>query len=77
MALSLNNLGVGNKDGTPSRSIASMLPAFLAEQPVIQQMKTLGGVFVVLLVAIAILVFIFIIAIGYIYAWKKRVLEWK
>ena len=58
MALSLNNLGVGNKDGTPSRSIASMLPAFLAEQPVIQQMKTLGGVFVVLLVAIAILVFI-------------------
>jgi twitching motility protein PilJ len=58
MALSLNNLGIGKKGGTPSRSVASMLPAFLAEQPVIQQMKTLGGVFVVLLVAIAILVFI-------------------
>ena len=26
---------------------------------------------------IAILIFIFIIIIGYIYAWKKRVLEWK
>ena len=30
----------------------------------------LGGLF-------AILIFIFIILIGYLYAWKKRVLEWK
>ena len=26
---------------------------------------------------IAIVIFIFIIAVGYAYAWKKRVLEWK
>lgn len=33
------------------------MPAFLAGQPVLQQMKTLGGIFVVLLVLIAALVF--------------------
>lgn len=26
---------------------------------------------------IAILIFIFVIVVGYVYAWKKRVLEWK
>ncbi len=41
--------------GTPSKGMA--LPSFLADQPVIQQMKTLGGIFVALLLAIAILVF--------------------
>lgn len=71
MAFSLKNLGLGSKENTdspmtvaegsasdtPAKSGSSLLPAFFAQQPVIQQMKTLGGIFVVLLLAIATLVF--------------------
>ena len=71
MAFSLKNLGLGSKENmdspmtvaegpssdAPAKSGSSLLPAFFARQPVIQQMKTLGGIFVVLLLAIATLVF--------------------
>ena len=36
---------------------AALMPGFMKQQPAVQQMKTLGGVFVILLVAIAILVY--------------------
>ena len=36
---------------------AALIPGFMKQQPAVQQMKTLGGVFVILLVAIAILVY--------------------
>jgi len=42
-------------DMTPSNK--TPLPSFLAGQPVVQQMKTLGGIFVLLLLLIAVLVF--------------------
>ncbi|MDE2439811.1 MAG: type IV pili methyl-accepting chemotaxis transducer N-terminal domain-containing protein [Betaproteobacteria bacterium] len=54
--------GAGNA-GVPMTVSAEMtpakmpLPAFLAGQPVVQQMKTLGGIFVLLLLLIAVLVF--------------------
>jgi len=71
MAFSLKNLGLGSKadadspmtvaegasSDKPATSGSSLLPAFFVQQPVIQQMKTLGGIFVVLLAAIALLVF--------------------
>ncbi len=72
MAFSLKNLGFGNKGGSESpmtvaednpvvpaggKPAATKLPGFLSQQPVIQQMKTLGTVFVALLVVIAALVF--------------------
>lgn len=64
MALSLNNPGQGGKEGAKATgkaakapSAGGWLPGSFTQQPVIQQMKTLGGIFVVLLVAIAILVF--------------------
>ena len=41
-------------DATPAKT---PLPSFLAGQPVVQQMKTLGGIFVLLLLLIAVLVF--------------------
>jgi twitching motility protein PilJ len=71
MAFSLKNLGFGSKGNTdspmtvaegpssdsPAKSESSLLPAFFLRQPVIQQMKTLGAIFVALLLAIAALVF--------------------
>ena len=70
MAFGLKNLGLGGKgsdeapmtvaEGVSSASPgggASLLPAFFAQQPVIQQMKTLGGIFVILLLAIVTLVY--------------------
>ena len=56
MAFSLKNLGLGSKENmdspmtvaegpssdAPAKSGSSLLPAFFAQQPVIQQMKTLG-----------------------------------
>ena len=69
MALSLKNPGHGGKEGAEvprkaakGSSVASSgggpswLPGSFAQQPVIKQMKTLGGIFVFLLLAIAILV---------------------
>jgi len=70
MAFGLKNLGLGGKgsDEAPmtvaegvspasSGGGASLLPAFFTQQPVIQQMKTLGGIFVILLLAIVTLVY--------------------
>src|SRR5574343_211436 len=45
------------QEGAPSAGGAIALPAFLSGQSVLQQMKTLGGIFVVLLLLIASLVF--------------------
>lgn len=69
MAVSLKNLIHGGKEGAEvSRRAAkgssaaaaggglSWLPGSFAQQPVIKQMKTLGGIFVLLLLGIAILV---------------------
>ena len=69
MALSLKNPGHGGKEGAevPRKAAKassaassgggpSWLPGSFAQQPVIKQMKTLGGIFVLLLLAIAILV---------------------
>ena len=69
MAFSLKNLGHGGKEGaevprkaSKASSAASAggglswLPGSFAQQPVIKQMKTLGGIFVLLLLGIAILV---------------------
>ena len=68
MALSSKNPGHGGKEGADAPRKAakasaatsagglSWLPGSFAQQPVIKQMKTLGGIFVVLLLAIAILV---------------------
>jgi len=69
MAFSLKNLGHDGKEGaevprkaSKASSAASAggglswLPGSFAQQPVIKQMKTLGGIFVVLLLGIAILV---------------------
>jgi twitching motility protein PilJ len=42
---------------SPAAKLAFHLPDFLSEQPVIQQMKTLGGIFLLLLVLIGALVF--------------------
>ncbi|MCG2575506.1 methyl-accepting chemotaxis protein [Dechloromonas sp. XY25] len=56
-------MGAAGNAGAPMTVSAEMmpakmpLPAFLAGQPVVQQMKTLGGIFVLLLLLIAILVF--------------------
>ena len=56
-------LGASGNAGAPMTVSADMapakmpLPAFLAGQPVVQQMKTLGGIFVLLLLLIAVLVF--------------------
>src|SRR5574343_725326 len=56
-------LGASSNAGAPMTVSADMapakmpLPAFLAGQPVVQQMKTLGGIFVLLLLLIAVLVF--------------------
>jgi twitching motility protein PilJ len=70
MAFGLKSMGIGGADGgdspmTVSEGMSSgsragalgMMPGFLRDQPVIQQMKTLGGIFVVLLLAVAIMVF--------------------
>ena len=50
---------MANSPNNPSAGLAAklQLPAFLAKQPVVQQMKTLGGVFVALLLVIAALVY--------------------
>ena len=68
MALSSKNPGHGGKEGADAPRKAakasaaasagglSWLPGSFAQQPVIKQMKALGGIFVVLLLAIAILV---------------------
>jgi twitching motility protein PilJ len=69
MAFSLKNLGHGGKEGaevprkaSKASSAASAggglswLPGSFAQQPVIKQMKTLGSIFVLLLLGIAILV---------------------
>ncbi len=45
------------QEGAPSAGGGIALPAFLSGQSVLQQMKTLGGIFVVLLLLIASLVF--------------------
>src|SRR5574343_1934783 len=56
-------IGAVGDSGAPMTVSADMtpmkmpLPAFLAGQPVVQQMKTLGGIFVLLLLLIAVLVF--------------------
>lgn len=56
-------MGNAGNAGAPMTVSAEMmpakmpLPAFLAGQPVVQQMKTLGGIFVFLLLLIAVLVF--------------------
>jgi len=56
-------IGAVGDAGAPMTVSADMtpvkmpLPAFLAGQPVVQQMKTLGGIFVLLLLLIAVLVF--------------------
>ena len=47
----------GMTEGAAASAGKSLLPEFLAQQPVIQQMKILGGVFVTLFVLIAALVF--------------------
>ena len=65
MAFSFKFPKVGGSDntGAPMTVSADMapakqaLPSFLSGQPVVQQMKTLGGIFVVLLLLIAVLVF--------------------
>ena len=69
MAFGLGKLGRGSggsagaqtvaPEATPRspRSTASFFPAFFARQPVIQQMKTLGSVFVIIFLAIAALVY--------------------
>ncbi len=65
MAFSFKFPKVGGADntGAPMTVSADMapakqaLPSFLSGQPVVQQMKTLGGIFVVLLLLIAVLVF--------------------
>ena len=71
MVFGLKSLGAGGKENTdspmtvaegvaaqaPVKSGSSLLPGFIAQQPVVQQMKTLGGIFVVLLLAIAALVY--------------------
>ena len=44
-------------DAVPAASGKMALPGFLAGQPVVQQMKTLGGIFAVLMLLIAALVF--------------------
>ena len=44
-------------DAIPAASGKMALPGFLAGQPVVQQMKTLGGIFAVLMLLIAALVF--------------------
>jgi twitching motility protein PilJ len=44
-----------NKQGAAAGS--ALMPGFMKQQPAVQQMKTLGGIFVILLVAIAILVY--------------------
>jgi twitching motility protein PilJ len=49
MAVNENNQGAAGG--------AALMPGFMKQQPAVQQMKTLGGVFVILLVAIAILVY--------------------
>jgi len=70
MAFGLKNLGLGGKDSnqapmtvaegvsdsSPGRGV-SLLPAFFTQQPVTDQMKSLGGIFVILLLAIAMLVY--------------------
>lgn len=56
-------VGGAGSSGAPMTVAADMasarqaLPSFLSGQPVVQQMKTLGGIFVVLLLLIAVLVF--------------------
>ena len=56
-------IGDSGNAGAPMTVSAEMmptkmpLPAFLAGQPVVQQMKTLGGIFVLLLLLVAVLVF--------------------
>jgi twitching motility protein PilJ len=67
MAFGLGKLGRGSRDGkgaaptiahgAVARGPASFLPAFFARQPVIQQMKTLGSIFVIIFLAIAALVY--------------------
>jgi twitching motility protein PilJ len=70
MAFGLKNLGLGGKDSnqapmTVAEGVSdtsriggvSLLPAFFAKQPVTEQMKSLGGIFVILLLAIATLVY--------------------
>lgn len=54
MAFSSPNTS-SSSDMTRSGGLA--LPAFIGKQPVVQQMKTLGGIFVALLLLIAVLVF--------------------
>ena len=68
MAFGLKNFGMGGihapmtvVDGgsaTSGSGGSSLLPAFFAQQPVIKQMKTLGSIFVIPLLAIATLVFV-------------------
>jgi len=68
MAFSLKKSGTGSNEapmtvaeGMSSSSTgggSSLLPAFFTQQPVIQQMKTLGSIFVILMLAIATLVFV-------------------
>ena len=68
MAVSLKNLGHGGKERAeiPRKASSaasaggglSWLRGSFAQQPVIRQMKTLGGIFVLLLLAIAILVIV-------------------
>ncbi len=59
----LPKIGGSGDAGAPMTVSADMapakmpLPSFLAGQPVVQQMKTLGGIFVLLLLLIAVLVF--------------------
>ncbi|MGB7500896.1 MAG: methyl-accepting chemotaxis protein [Azonexus sp.] len=70
MAFGLKNLGMGGNDSNQAPmtvaegvSAASpgggmpLLPAFFAQQPVVQQMKTLGSIFVILLLAIVTIVY--------------------
>ena len=70
MAFGLKNLGLGGKDSnqapmTVAEGVSdaspgggvSFLPAFFTKQPVTEQMKSLGGIFVILLLAISTLVY--------------------
>lgn len=68
MAFGLKNLGLPGKgrneeaqtvahETLPVRGTASFFPAFFARQPVVQQMKTLGSIFVIIFLAIAALVY--------------------
>ena len=49
---------VGGVSAPSAGGSSSLMPAFFSQQPVIQQMKTLGSIFVILLLAIATLVFV-------------------